>query len=79
MLEYTYDDFDGLYPNLDFNPLAQPDNADTGFDVYSIRFTEPRLMGTREEAVYQIIQVAFPKGKGATFAAALDEYVVDVR
>lgn len=77
--EYTYDDFDGLYPNLDFNPLAQPDNADIGFDVYSIRFTEPRLMGTREEAVYQIIQVAFPKGKGAAFAAALDEYVVDVR
>lgn len=77
--EYTYDDFDGLYPNLDFNPLAQPDNADTGFDVYSIRFTEPRLMGTREEAIYQIIQVAFPKGKGEAFAAALDEYVVDVR
>ena len=77
--EYTYDEFAGLYPNFGKNPLAQPDSADTGFDVYTMRFTEPRLMGTREEAVYQIIQVAFPTNKGADFAAALDEYVVDVR
>ena len=77
--EYTYDELEGLYPNLGKSPLAQPDSADTGFTVYTMRFTEPRLMGTREEAVYQIVQVAFPTGKGADFAAALDEYVVDVR
>ena len=78
--EYTYDDFDGLYPNYDKSPLAQPDSADPGFKVYTLRFTEPRVMGTREEAVYQIIQVAFPKT--ATLEGwedALDEYVVGVR
>lgn len=77
--EYTYDELEGLYPNLDFNPLAQPDNADTGFDVVTVRFTEPRVMGTREEAVYQIIQIALPTGKGAGLVTALEEYVVDVR
>ena len=78
--EYTYDELDGLYPNLGKSPLAQPDSADTGFDVYTMRFTEPRLMGTREEAVYQIVQVAFPTGKGADFGTYLDEnFVVDER
>lgn len=78
--EYTYDEFDGLYPNYDKSPLAQPDSADPGFKVYTLRFTEPRVMGTRKEAVYQIIQVAFPKT--ATLEGwedALNEYVVDVR
>lgn len=72
--EYTYDEFD-IYPGYDFNPLKQADAVDVGFDVYTLRFTEPRLMGTREEAVYQIIQVAFPTGGGGTFAAALDEFL----
>lgn len=77
--EYTYDELEGLYPNLGKSPLAQPDSADTGFTVYTMRFTEPRLTGTREEAVYQIVQVAFPSGKGFDFDATLDAYVVDVR
>ena len=72
--EYTYDEFD-IYPGYEFNPLKQADAIDTGFDVYTLRFTEPRVMGTREEAVYQIIQVAFPKGKGTGFAAALNEFL----
>lgn len=77
--EYTYDELDGLYPNYEFNPLAQSDNADTGFDVVTVRFTEPRVVGTREEAVYQIIQIALPTGKGDALVTALEEYVVDVR
>lgn len=76
--EYTYDELEGLYPNLDFNPLAQPDNADTGFDVVTVRFTEPRVMGTREEAVYQIIQIALPTGKGDGLLRELQKYI-DVR
>ena len=77
--EYTYDDFD-IYPGFEFNPLAQADKADTGFMVYTLRFTEPRVMGTREEAVYQIIQIAFPTGTTVTeFEAKLEEFVVDVR
>lgn len=58
--EYTYDEFAGLYPAYPLNPLAQPDKADTGFTVYTIRFAEPRDMKTRDEVVHQIIQIAYP-------------------
>lgn len=72
--EYTYDDFD-IYPGIEFNPLAQADKADTGFIVYTLRFTEPRVVGTRDELVYQIIQVAFPTGTTVdTFEAKLNEF-----
>ena len=47
------------------NPLAQPDKADTGFTVYTIRFAEPRDMKTRDEVVHQIIQIAYPTGSAA--------------
>lgn len=70
--EYTYDDFD-IYPGIEFNPLAQADTADTGFVVYSIRFTEPRVMATRDDAVYQMIHVAFPTGAGSELKTALTE------
>lgn len=63
--EYTYDEFAGLYPAYPLNPLAQPDNADTGFTVYTIRFAEPRDMKTRDEVVHQIIQIAYPTGSEA--------------
>lgn len=77
--EYTYDDFD-IYPGFEFNPLAQANRTDTGFIVYTLRFTEPRVMGTREEAVYQIVQVAFPTGTTVTdFEGTLDDFTVDVR
>lgn len=72
--EYTYDNFD-IYPGYDFNPLKKADSVDTGFDVYTLRFTEPRVMGTHEEDVYQIIQVAFPTGQGGALTAALDELI----
>lgn len=75
--EYTYDDFD-IYPGFEFNPLKTANAEDKGFKVYTIRFTEPRLMGTREEAVYQIIQVAFPTGATETLAAELDEFIAKV-
>lgn len=58
--EYTYDEFAGLYPAYPLNPLAQPDKANTGFAVYTIRFAEPRDMKTRDEVVHQIIQIAYP-------------------
>lgn len=65
--DYTYDEFAGLYPAYPLNPLAQPDKADTGFTVYTIRFAEPRDMKTRDEVVHQIIQIAYP-----TKSAAID-------
>ena len=71
--EYT-EESDGIYPNYPFKVEAGK------YKVYTLRFTEPRLMGTREEAVYQIIQVAFPNAATLTgWEDALDNYVVDVR
>lgn len=60
--EYTYNDFEGLYPAYPLNPLAQADKADTGFTIYTLRFAEPREMKTRDEVVHQIIQIAYPTG-----------------
>lgn len=75
--EYTYDEVAGLYPAYPLNPLAQPDKADTGFTVYTIRFAEPRDMKTRDEVVHQIIQIAYPTGAGAiaTLKTILDALV----
>lgn len=66
--EYTYGEGETMYPNFLKNPLAQPNKADTGFTVYTLRFTEPRVMATRDDAVYQIIQVAFATGADTGFA-----------
>lgn len=61
--EYTYrDSYTYLYPNYPLNPLAQPDKADTGFTIFTLRFAEPRDVKTRDEVVHQIVQVAFPTG-----------------
>lgn len=75
--EYTYDEFAGLYPDYPLNPLAQPDKADTGFTVYTIRFAEPRDMKTRDEVVHQIIQIAYPTDSAAiaTLKTILDALV----
>lgn len=59
--EYTYqDDLDVLYPDYHFNPLAQGDSADAGFNIYTIRFAEPRMVKTRDEIVHQIVQIVCP-------------------
>ena len=63
--EYTYNDFEGIYPAYPLNPLAQPDKADAGFTIYTLRFAEPREMKTRDEVVHQIIQIAYPTGSAA--------------
>lgn len=75
--EYTYDEFARLYPAYPLNPLAQPDKADTGFTVYTIRFAEPRDMKTRDEVVHQVIQIAYPTGSTAiaTLKIILDALV----
>lgn len=75
--EYTYDEFAGLYPAYPLNPLAQPNKANAGFTVYTIRFAEPRDMKTRDEVVHQIIQIAYPTGAGAiaTLKTILDALV----
>lgn len=62
-IEYTYDDF--IYPNYPLNPLAQPNAADTGFTIFTLKFAEPREMKTMDTAVNQIVQIALPTGAGA--------------
>lgn len=63
-MEYTYIDND-IYPNYPPNPLAQPNAADVGYTVYTLKFAEPREMKTFDTAVNQIIQIAFPTGADA--------------
>ena len=59
--EYTYDDDLGaLYPNYHFNPLAAADSEDSGFNIYTLRFAEPRMVKTRDEVVHQIVQIVCP-------------------
>lgn len=65
-IEYTYmDDIHYLYPNYPLNPLAQPDSADAGYTVYTLRFAVPRAVKTRDEVVHQIVQIALPTGAAA--------------
>lgn len=62
-IEYTYQDaVRELYPNYPPNPLAQPNAADTGFEVYTLRFNEPSKYRTMEDVVNTIIQVVLPHG-----------------
>lgn len=62
-IEYTYrDTYTELYPTYPFNPLKQPDSADAGYTIFTLRFAVPREMKTRDEVVHQIVQIAFPTG-----------------
>lgn len=59
--EYTYqDDLDVLYPKYHFNLPAEDDEEDSGFDIYTLRFAEPRMVKTRDEVVHQIVQIVCP-------------------
>lgn len=61
--EYTYmGDVNYLYPDYPLNPLKNADSADTGFNILTIRFAEPREVKTVDDVVHQIIQVAVPSG-----------------
>lgn len=64
--EYTYKEAgEYLYPLYGVSPLAQPNKTDTGFDIFTLRFSEPRDVKTKDEVVNQIIQIALPKGTAA--------------
>ena len=59
--EYTYeDDVKALYPNYHFNLPAEDDEEDSRFDIYTLRFAEPRMVKTRDEVVHQIVQIVCP-------------------
>lgn len=74
-IEYTYrDTYTELYPAYPINPLKQPDSADAGYTIFTLRFAVPREMKTRDEVVHQIVQIAFPTG--ATNAIATVETIL---
>lgn len=57
--EYTYEEAD-LYPKYPFNPLASANGEDPGYNIYTLRFAEPRDVKTRDEVVHQIVQIIVP-------------------
>lgn len=68
-IEYTYrDTYTELYPAYPINPLKQPDSADAGYTIFTLRFAVPREMKTRDEVVHQIVQIAFPNKAAAAIA-----------
>ncbi len=76
--EYTYmDDVHYLYPNYPLNPNAQPDAADAGYTVYTLRFAVPRDVKTRDELVHQIVQIAIPTG--AIQIATMDTILAGIK
>ena len=57
-IEYTYQDGTSLiYPNY---PLRQDAAMSAGYKVITLKFAEPRAVGTTDEVVNQVVQVAFP-------------------
>lgn len=70
----TYKELD-INPGYPLNPLAQPNKADTGYTIFTLRYAVPRHVKTRDEVVHQIVQVAFPTGAAAieTVEAILQE------
>lgn len=65
-IEYTYQDPATLiYPDYPLNPLAQPDSADVGYTVFTLKFAEPREMKTVDQSINQIVQIALPTGAAA--------------
>lgn len=63
--EYTYNDFEGTYPALGGGILDNIAGNAGGYTVYTLKFTEPRMVGTRNDFVNQIVQIAYPTGAGA--------------
>lgn len=63
--EYTYNDFEGIYPALGGGLLDNIAGNAGGYTVFTLRFTEPRKVGTRNDFVNQIVQIAYPTGAAA--------------
>ena len=69
--EYTAEDALELYPGLNFDFTDTEGNKVEQFDVLNLRFAEPRLTGTHEELVYQMIHVAMPTGNAEELHRAI--------
>lgn len=64
--EYTYRDaYYYLYPDYPLDPLKADASTDTGFTIFTLRFSEHRKVKTVDQAINQIVQIAFPMGAAA--------------
>lgn len=71
----TYEDnISKGYPIVLTGTTPAPD----GYDVINIRFAEPRLSKTVDELIYQIIQIAFPKGASGTGIVTLETILTEL-
>ena len=61
--EYTYQEAAHyLYPNYPLDPTIQSMSANGGFVIFTLRFSEPRIVKTTDEVISQVVQIAFPNG-----------------
>lgn len=61
-IEYTYQDgADLIYPTYPPQPLATIPATDYGFDIFTIKFSEPRDSRTVDMAINQVVQIAVPR------------------
>ena len=62
--EYT-EEADGLYPNYPAQVTAG------AYVVFTLRFTEPRNVGTKDEKVYQLLQIVVPSAAASALQTEL--------
>lgn len=68
-IEYTYQDGANLvYPNY---PLRQDVDTAASYNVFTLKFAEPRAVGTTDEVVHQVVQLAFPTSVATTGLEAI--------
>lgn len=68
-VEYTYQDGTSLvYPNY---PLRQDAAIAASYNVYTLKFAEPRAVGTTDKVVHQVVQLAFPTTETTTGLEAI--------
>ena len=68
-VEYTYQDGTSLvYPKY---PLRQDAAIAASYNVFTLKFAEPRAVGTTDEVVHQVVQLAFPTTEATTGLEAI--------
>lgn len=62
----TYEEGVKMYPTYPLDPSKVVSSGTNSFVLFTIKFSEPREVGTTDEVVNQIVQVAFPSSATIT-------------
>lgn len=62
----TYEESVKMYPTYPLDPSKVVTSGTNSFVLFTIKFSEPREVGTTDELVNQIVQVAFPSSATVT-------------